>query len=168
MRLSYSGPVPDWRCATLSSAHASLDRFYLLDTSTANTIACSIVQTGLDNCNSLFYGISERNLDQLQRFQNSLARVVCSAARRDNVGVLRNNLHWLPVRMRTDYKVATLAHLALVNRSPCYIQDLVKQHILARDLRSSHTGPLLLAPRAKLSNEFASLHKQDYPHTKHI
>jgi len=53
--------------------------------------------------------------------------------------------------MRIEYKVATLAHLALINQSPRYIQDLVKQHIPARDLRSSHTGPLLLAPRTKLS-----------------
>jgi len=53
--------------------------------------------------------------------------------------------------MHIDYKVATLAHLALINKFPRYIQDLVKQHIPARDLRSSRTGPLLLAPRTKLS-----------------
>jgi len=54
-------------------------------------------------------------------------------------------------KLRIEYKVATLAHLALIDQSPRYIQYLVKQHIPARDLRSSHTGPLLLAPRTQFA-----------------
>jgi len=42
----------------------------------ANKLACSTVFSRLDYCNSLFYGISSRNLSRLQRIQNSLSRVV--------------------------------------------------------------------------------------------
>jgi len=49
---------------------------HLLDRNTANTLACSIVATRIDYCNSVLYGISHKNLHRLQRVQNSLA-VVC-------------------------------------------------------------------------------------------
>ena len=42
----------------------------------ANTVACSIVGTRIDYCNSLFYGASEKYLDKLQCLQNKLVRVV--------------------------------------------------------------------------------------------
>ena len=42
----------------------------------ANTVACSIVSTRLDYCNSLLLGTSAKNIDKLQRVQNTLARVV--------------------------------------------------------------------------------------------
>jgi len=44
----------------------------LLNKSIANTVACSIVTTRLDYCNSLLYGTSKANLEKLQRIQNTL------------------------------------------------------------------------------------------------
>src|SRR5688572_11609910 len=46
----------------------------ILDKAVANTVACSIVSTRLDYCNSLHYGTSAKNIQRLQREQNSLAR----------------------------------------------------------------------------------------------
>jgi len=42
----------------------------------AKIVACSIVGSRLDYCNSLFAGMSASNFDKLQRVQNTLARVV--------------------------------------------------------------------------------------------
>ena len=42
----------------------------LLDTATANTVACSIVGSKLDYCNSLLYGTMQKNVNKLQRVQN--------------------------------------------------------------------------------------------------
>jgi len=50
------------------------------------------------------------------------------------VSVLRNNLHWLPVRMLIDYKVETLAHFALLNKRP-------------REATHSGTRPALISHR---------------------
>ena len=45
----------------------------MLDKTVANTMACSIVSTRLDYCNSLLYGTSVSNIQRLQRVQNTLA-----------------------------------------------------------------------------------------------
>ena len=49
----------------------------------ANMIACSIVTSRIDYCNSPLLGVSAGNLNKLQRIQNCAARIVCNANRRD-------------------------------------------------------------------------------------
>ena len=48
---------------------------------TAKTVACAIVGSRLDYCNSLLHNISKKNFQKLQRIQNHLARVVLKAPR---------------------------------------------------------------------------------------
>ena len=76
----------------------------LNDRETAVDLACSIVASRLDYCNSVLYGVSESNIAKLQRMQNNLARVVCKSPYNSHV----TELHWLPVRHRTTYKVASI------------------------------------------------------------
>jgi len=40
-------------------------------------IACSIIGSRTDYCNSLFYGMTDRNLNKLQHVQKRAARIVC-------------------------------------------------------------------------------------------
>jgi len=47
----------------------------------ASMMASSIIGSRIDYCNSLLIGISEQNLDRLQRLQSKAARRVCSAGR---------------------------------------------------------------------------------------
>lgn len=91
----------------------------MLDFRVANTIACSIVNTRLDYCNSLLYGTSARNIGKLQRVQKSLARVVACTK-----PVLKD-LHWLPVRQRIQYKVALITHKVLATSQPQYLAELM-------------------------------------------
>ena len=51
----------------------------LLTDDVAQTVACSIVASRLDYCNPLLSGAPAATLDELQRAQNNLARVVSSA-----------------------------------------------------------------------------------------
>ena len=51
----------------------------LLTLEASNTFAVSIVGSKLDYCNCVLYGISQTNLDKLQRVQNVLARVTAQA-----------------------------------------------------------------------------------------
>ena len=81
----------------------------LLDQETANTLACSIVHTRIDYCNSLLYSTSVHNTNRLQLVQNSLARVVCQAPRRSSATELLRRLHWLPVTSRIKYKIAAIS-----------------------------------------------------------
>jgi hypothetical protein len=109
----------------------------VLDQRVANVIACSIVTTRLDYCNSLLYGTSTANIKKLQRVQNSLARVVACTKRRDHITPVLRDLHWLPVAQRIDYKVALITHKVLQQQQPQYLVELAKTYQPTRHLRSS-------------------------------
>jgi len=47
----------------------------------ANMMTSSIIGSRIDYCNSLLIGISEQNMDRLQRVQSKAARIVCNAGR---------------------------------------------------------------------------------------
>jgi len=51
----------------------------IIDRDTAMTLACSSVMNRLDYFNAILYGVTNQNIVRLQRVQNRLARVVCSA-----------------------------------------------------------------------------------------
>jgi hypothetical protein len=109
----------------------------VLDERTANTICCSIVNSRLDYCNSLLYGSSAKNLDKLQKVQNTLARVVSGARRRDHIKPVLKKLHWLPVRERIKYKIALISQKVISTRQPEYLADIVNVYQPTRQLRSS-------------------------------
>jgi len=76
-------------------------------------MACSVIGSRIDYCNSVLIGISEQNLDRLQRVQNKAARIVCNASRYATISALLHSLHWLPVRRRIEFKRATLCFKAV-------------------------------------------------------
>jgi len=110
----------------------------------ANTMACSIIGSRLDYCNALFTGMSEKNFDRLQRVQNNMARVVFDVRRRREVHseTLLRSLHWLPVRRRVDFKLATICYKAHHLGQPPYLSSLVRSYVPTRTLRSSDAGLL--------------------------
>ena len=54
---------------------------HLLPLSVATALANSLVSSKLDYCNSLYNGISQANLNKIQRIQNTLARVVTNTSK---------------------------------------------------------------------------------------
>jgi len=114
-----------------------------IDRETAVNPACSIVASRLDNCNSVLYGISETEIAELQRMQNNLSRVVCKSPYNTNVTVLLCELHWLPVRHRITYKVATITYHTR-NCQQTLLDSLIS-YKPARTLRSS-SYDLLIVP----------------------
>ena len=79
-----------------------------LSTDTAKTVACAIICSRLDYCNSLLHNISKKNIQKLQRIQNNLARVVLKAPRLTSPESMLASLHWLPVVYRIQYKLLSL------------------------------------------------------------
>ena len=51
-----------------------------MTTEVADMLACSIIGSRIDYCNSLFAGMSDKNLHKLQRIQNRAARIVSGAS----------------------------------------------------------------------------------------
>ena len=103
----------------------------------AKTVACSIVSSRLDYCNSLLVGMSESNFDKLQRVQNTLARAVTGKRKYDHITPVLTELHWLPIRSRVSYKIATLAYKMRQTGAPAYLASSIPSYVPVRSLRSS-------------------------------
>jgi len=88
-----------------------------------------------DYCNAVLYGASSANIDKLQRLQNTLARVVTNTLRRDHITPVPADLHWLPVRYRTEYKIALITFKALTTQQPQYLSELIRHYEAPRQLR---------------------------------
>jgi len=76
---------------------------HLLSTQLAQTLACSLILSMLNYCNTVLHGIARGNIQKLQRIQNSAARIVLQAPRRSHTKPLLRQLHWLPVHHRITY-----------------------------------------------------------------
>jgi len=110
----------------------------LLTLNTAKSIAVSIVGCRLDYCNSvgLLYGMSQANIDKLQRVQNILARVVVGAPWTCSSLNIRRDLHWLPVGRRITYKLCLTTWKTLSVSAPSTWNSL-HAHIRSIDTLST-------------------------------
>ena len=103
----------------------------------AKMVACSIVGSRLDYCNSLYAVMSEANFDKLLRLQNTLARVVTGHKKSDHITSVLADLHWLPVKSRVTFKIASLTYTIRKSGQPAYLRTLISDYKPTRDLRSS-------------------------------
>ena len=120
-----------------------------LDTKSAKMAVHSLVTSRLDYHNGLLYGLPAGQLEKLQCVQNSAARVVSRACKRDHITPVLHALHWLPVSYRLQFKLLTLTYKAMHGEGPAYMQDMLTPYRPARSLRSG--GELLLKVPRSLS-----------------
>jgi len=105
-------------------------------------LVTSLVISRLDYCNSALAGLPASTLAPQQRVQNAAARLVLNRDRRSHITPALQQLHWLPVKYRIIFKIATLMHHILHDRCPSYLIDLVAFNMAnsqRRQLRSSQT-----------------------------
>jgi len=81
------------------------------------TLVQAFVSCCLDYCNSLFFGMSEGQMNRLQSVQNAAARLVTGTRRIDHITPV------LRLLQRVDVKVATLVHRSLSGYLPSYLAD---------------------------------------------
>ena len=118
------------------------------------TIACSLVGSRLDYANTVLVGTSfkNKNVNRLQRIQNTLVRIVMKIPydqiRNVNTKHLLSTLHWLPVRRRIDFKIAVLTYKLLPTAQPSCLACKITSYVSGRRLRSSESG-ILTVPRNK-------------------
>ena len=88
----------------------------------AKTVVHSFISSRLDYCNSLLYGISDILLRRLHdAVQNAAARLITGTRRCDLITAALQQLHWLSVRHRLEFKLAVLVYNALNNLAPPYL-----------------------------------------------
>ena len=109
----------------------------------AKSVACALVTSHLDYCNSLLYNLPDRDIKRLQRVQNCLARPVCKASPFSRSKPL---LNFLPVKYRICFKLCTITFKAFLFHQPTYLFNYLVPLQNSRLLRSSNTN-ILTAPR---------------------
>ena len=84
----------------------------------------------------------------LQRIQNYAARVILRLPKSPNIATHLKSHQWLPVKVRSTYKIACLCYHCHSSTAPSYVTDLLHKNPLhTRNTRSfSYTMPLLNRP----------------------
>jgi len=95
--------------------------------------------------------LPSRLIDKLQWIQNTAARIVTRTKRSDHISPVLKDLHWLPVRLRINFKILLLTYKSLHGLAPLYLSELIQPYKPTRSLRSQ-SKHLLVKTKTKLVN----------------
>ena len=120
-----------------------------LDVESAATLVHAFATSRVDYCKAILVGASKSTTDKLHRVMNSAARIVTDTRKYDRglTNLLHDELHWLDVPERVQYKLCATVHCCLQHKAPHYMEDC---YILTTDtarrqhLRSAGCHQLLV------------------------
>ena len=111
-------------------------RRYLSDTA-VRTLVPSIVIARLNYCNSVCIELPMNRLQRLQFVQNSAERVISQNKRYTSITPILNELHWLPINKRCQFKILLLTFKSLNGCAPEYLCDMLNVYMPNISLRST-------------------------------
>ena len=142
---------------TVSSCFATLRQIRTIRRSVSKpvlqSLVASLVLSRLDYGNATLAGLPRYLLDRLQSVLNAAARVIFSARKYDHVTPLLQELHWLKMPQRIEYKLAVLVFRCLHGLAPPYLAEgllRVADVDSRRRLRSASTSALIV-PTTRLT-----------------
>ena len=91
----------------------------------AETLVNALVTNKIDYCNSLLAQLPQKACKKLQRLQNAAAKTICKLRKFDHVTPSLKQLHWLPIKVRSNYKVLVLTYKSLHGKAPSYLSELL-------------------------------------------
>ena len=116
----------------------------------AHSLVRALVHSRLDYCNSVCAGLPQYLLNKLQSILRASARLVLKLPGSASVSeLMRDQLHWLPVPFRIQFKLCCTVFKCLHNTAPSYLSDfcLPISSLAGRSqLRSAAVGDLLIPP----------------------
>jgi len=80
---------------------------HLVSREVLTQLVTSLVLSRLDYCNAVLAGLLASTLAPLQHAQNTAARLALGIDRKSHITIALQKLHWLPVKYRVTFKIAT-------------------------------------------------------------
>ena len=120
---------------------------------TCETLVLSLVMSHIDYSNGVLVGAPDVLINKLQRIQNMCAKLVLLRTKYDSAKQALKDLHWLPVRLRINFKICVLTYKSVNHIGPEYLTSLLKfRESSTRTLRSNvlNNKLLLEVPKTKL------------------
>ena len=138
------------------SSYFHLRRLRVIRRSVSSSIFTTLVHaficSRIDYCNSLLIGLPKVRLSPIQSVLNSAARLIARLPKYSHISTFMfDELHWLPLRARTQFKILTLILKSQRGLAPKYLtKTLLRPHSASshRPLRSSNRLDLLV-PRSR-------------------
>ena len=137
-----------FRVAYLELRRTASIRPYLTQSATARLVLFAITFR-LDYCNSILVGLPLKQISRLQRVQNNAAKLVLRKSKYDHVTPLLQELHWLPIKFRPQYKITTFVYRFFDGSLPGYLSQTLCAYEPKRNLRSS-CEKLLKVPKRNI------------------
>ena len=81
--------------------------------------------------------------------QTMCAKLTLKKSKYDSTWEALAQLHWLPIKQRINFKIATITHKCLYGTAPQYLKDLLILAPTPRSLRSSNDKTRLIIPFTK-------------------
>ena len=98
---------------------ASIHRFQT-SIATATLVSAFVLST-------LLFGSTHDVTSNLQRIQNYAARVILRLPKSSSITTHLKSLHWLPVKVRSTYKIACLCYHCYSSTAPSYVADMLHE-----------------------------------------
>ena len=119
-----------------------------LNISSMKTLVNAFVTNRVDYCNRFFSGTGAVHLRLIQSVLNAAACLIVTKRKYDVITLtIRDDLHWLPVWQRLEYKICVLVYKCLHRSAPSYLSSIcanVGAIEVRRHLRSAAHGDLIV------------------------
>ena len=91
----------------------------------ATTMVHAFLASQVDYCNSVLHRASAASVQPLQKVLNAAALIILRKWKFGHITTdVRDQLHWLPVQQRIEYKVCVLVYKCLHQAAPIYLAEL--------------------------------------------
>ena len=107
----------------------------LLTSGATATLVSAFALSKFENCSSLLFGSTHDMTSHLPLIQNYPTRVILRLPMSSSITTHSKSLHWLPVKVRSTYKMACLSYHCHSSTAPSYV--LYKKPSHTRIARSS-------------------------------
>ena len=113
-----------------------------LDLDSTKTLVHAFIASCMDYCNAILARSPVSMTDKLQRLMNAAARLVIGIHKFDHglSWLLHDDLHWLDIPERIQYKIGVTVHRCLQSKAPKYLTNCctsVSEITSRRHLRSA-------------------------------